>query len=136
MEQADRQAILDLIADYTWTFDAGDHEAFAELFTDEAVFGRAGSEVRGKDAIRELARNRWIEEPTPRRHLVTSFKLSEPEPDGTVRGRSMFLVTIATTGESRARILATGWYDDVYARTPEGWKFAHRLNHVDPRAKD
>ena len=109
-----------------------DHDAFAALFTDDAVFGRAGSDVKGKEAIRELIRSGWLEEPTPRRHLVSNIRLSEPERDGTVRGKAMFLVTIATTGESRARILATGWYDDVYARTPEGWKFAHRLNYVDP----
>ncbi len=135
MDHADRQAIEDLIADYCYTFDAADHDAFAELFSDDAVFGRAGSEVQGKGAIRELIRKRWLEEATPRRHMVSNIRLSEPEPDGTVRGKAMFLVTIATTGESRARILATGWYDDVYARTPEGWKFARRLNYVDPRVK-
>ena len=47
----------------------------------------------------------------------------------------MFLVTIATVGPGRARILATGWYDDIFVRTAEGWKFAHRVNHVDPRAR-
>ena len=135
MDPADRQAIHDLIADYCYSFDAADHDAFAELFSDDAVFGRAGSEVEGKEAIRELIRTRWIEESTPRRHMVSNIRLSEPEPDGTVRGKAMFLVAIATTGESRARILATGWYDDVYVRTPEGWKFAHRLNYVDPRAE-
>ena len=135
MDPADRQAIHDLIADYCYTFDTADHDAFAALFSEDAVFGRAGGEVRGREAIRELVANRWLEEPTPRRHFVSNIRLREPAADGSVRGKAMFLVTIATTGESRARILATGWYDDVYVRTAEGWKFAHRVNHVDPRAR-
>ena len=135
MDPADRQAIHDLITDYCYTFDSGDHDAFAALFSEDAVFGRAGSEVQGREAIRELVRNRWVEEPTPRRHMVSNIRLQEPSEDGSVRGKAMFLVTIATTGVSRARILATGWYDDVYVPTAEGWKFAHRLNYVDPRAQ-
>ena len=135
MDPADRQAIHDLITDYCYTFDSADHDTFAALFSEDAVFGRAGSEVRGREAIRDLVANRWVEEPTPRRHLVSNIRLQEPDEDGSVRGKAMFLVTIATTGESRARILATGWYDDVYVRTAEGWKFRYRVNHVDPRAK-
>jgi uncharacterized protein (TIGR02246 family) len=135
MGPADRQAIYDLIADYCYTFDAADHDAFAELFTANAVFGRSGSEVQGKEAIRELSRKRWLEESTPRRHMVSNIRLSEPGPDGAIHGKAMFIVTIATTGESRARILATGWYDDIYVNTPGGWKFANRINYVDPRGK-
>ena len=120
MDPADRQAIYDLITDYCYTFDSGDYDAFAALFSADAVFGRAGSEVQGREAIRELVRNRWVEEPTPRRHLVSNIRLQEPSEDGSVRGKAMFLVTIATTGVSRARILATGWYDDIYLRTRRG----------------
>ena len=103
MDPADRQAIYDLITDYCYTFDSGDHDAFAALFSEDAVFGRAGSEVQGREAIRELVRNRWLEEPTPRRHMVSNIRLQEPSEDGSVRGKAMFLVTIATTGVSRAR---------------------------------
>ena len=99
------------------------------------IFGRSGSEVQGKEAIRELIRKRWVEESTPRRHMVSNIRLSEPGPDGAIQGKAMFIVTIATTGESRARILATGWYEDVYVNTPGGWKFANRINYVDPRGR-
>jgi len=54
-EVSDRLAIHELIARYAWTFDEGDVEGFANLFTEDGVFESnifIGKPVKGRETVR------------------------------------------------------------------------------------
>jgi ketosteroid isomerase-like protein len=140
MNAEDRQAILDLIAQYGYTWDANDVEGFCALFHDDAVInlyvpGQA-TPVHTHQANsdrRAYIQSRWealAAQGIQPRHYQLNTVLTEVSP-GLVRGQLMILLTHQYPGEAVPRVVVTGIYRDEFRRTAEGWKFARRDQYID-----
>ncbi len=122
--------IEQLVYKYGWALDSGDDNgfAYADLYTPDGTFtgtnqGPSGRSYQGRETLAALARG-------GRRgalnvgHSVTNVIVT-PTADGAV-GR--VYVGIFDPGKPGMRPGAGhgGFYDDVYAKTPQGWRFAKR----------
>ena len=129
----DRQTILDLISSYSYAYDASDLERFAALFQANAVVTFRQGNLTGNAHIREAmaARRRWVaQQGIQPRHYQTNTLLTEIA-EGHVKGRTMILVTWQRSGEPEPKVVHTGFYDDEFRRTAEGWQFSKRAILID-----
>lgn len=123
---ADTLEILDLFARYAWGMDARDEEAFASVWTTDALWtASTGTHCQGKQAILENFRK--------------SKSTPLPEPGSAVRLFGHPVISFdgdratATTEMVAFRFAAgamapysVGYYDDALERTSEGWRLARR----------
>ncbi len=133
MNDDDRQAILDLIASYSYAYDANDIERLGALFCQDAVFTFQTTSFTGSGQIQQAmaARRQWLaEQGIQPRHYQTNSTLT-PMPEGRVRGRTMLLVTWQRSGEPEPKVVHTGIYDDEFRKTADGWRFFTRSAFVD-----
>jgi hypothetical protein len=118
--------IEQLVASYGHALDNGlgqddNGAAYASLFAPDAVFGRPYT--KGEEALKALARA----QPHNRRfarHFLTNIVI-EPAPGGAV-GRQFLVVVDQGEGDKPSSVLLGGHYEDVYVKTPGGWKFKQR----------
>ena len=125
---ADYLELQQLVARYSYAVDmhGGDGSAFAALFTPD---GNLGTQAKGTAQLAEFAAKTNADRSGPAfaRHFVTNVVI-KPAPEGAT-GRS-YLVTLDISEEGKpATILSGGHYDDVYVRTPQGWRIKSR-NYV------
>ena len=113
-----------LVASYGNALDSGygageNGEAYANLYTRDATFGR----TTGHDALAALAR---VQPRGPQyvRHYLTNHVI-EPTPDGAKGKQYLVVIDISEKGEPGSIFLG-GHYEDIYAKTPEGWRFKTR----------
>ena len=136
---ADRLAILELIARYSYAWDECDTEAYVALFTDDAVF-EADPEApdgpviscHGRDAIRAWAQPVHERRERSRmqiRHNQTGT-LFEELTDASARTRTMLLTTRCGPDPEPS---TSGVYSDEFRKTSDGWRFSRRtLRHDFP----
>lgn len=127
---ADHVEIQQLVARYAYAVDthADDGYAYADLFAADGVFGGA-STTSGREALAKLARSTQAERggPSYTRHYLTNVVIY-PTPEG-ARG-SQYLVAIdVSEGGKPSSVVHGGRYEDVYVRTPDGWRFKSRQLH-------
>jgi hypothetical protein len=123
---ADYLDIQTLVASYGQALDSGvgrddNGEAYANLFTADGVFGRPYT--TGHEALVTLAHT----QPHDRhyiRHFLTNMVI-EPSPEG-AKGRQYLVVIDLGEGGKPSSVLLGGHYEDVYAKTPAGWRFKSR----------
>jgi len=141
MSLTDKLAIQEVIAQYSYAYDAQDAEGFAALFTEDAVWEllAAGSthpaiRLESRAAILAWAKQRLHER---RGHFVSrhhqSSTLFEALTAESARTRTMVLVTHQDVTEAVPRPVASGVYYDQWRKTPEGWRLVHRKLHHDTR---
>ncbi len=119
----DRAALHDLYARYAFTFDSGDADAWAQLFTDDGRFAPpVVDEVVGTEALREFVATRSSTTPGMR-HLISNVLVEET--DEGARG-SAYFVCLRLSEDGRVRLRNTGRYDDEFARRDGQWKIARR----------
>lgn len=127
---ADRLALQDLIAAYSWALDTGDVDSLVACFTEDA---RMVEEVfeepdiwSGHDGIRGMARHYFNAPGFPgRQHHVTQMQFTL-RADGTVAMRSFAFVT-ECKDEPPYVLRFTGWYEDVAIKGSDGcWRFSSR----------
>ena len=138
MSLEDKLAIQEVIAQYSYTYDAQDAEGFAALFTEDAVWElfAAGSthpaiRLDSRSAIHEWAMKRLRDR---RGRLISrdyqSSTLFEALTAESARTRTMVLVTHQHVTEAAPRPMASGVYHDQWRKTPERWRLVHRrLDH-------
>lgn len=136
---ADRLAILEVLATYSHAWDARDADAYATLFTDDVRFDvyvptREDPVIRhdGRKALHSWATRRCAEradEPQSR-HNISGTLFDELTADR-ARTRTMLLETRRDPRESAPTPYATGVYHDEWRKTPDGWRFAKRVLHLD-----
>ena len=124
---ADYVEIQQLVARYAYAVDthAGDGYAYADLFAPDGVFGGA-STTTGREALAKLARSTQAERsgPSYTRHYLTNVVIY-PIPAG-ARG-SQYLVALDVSEDGKpSTVVHGGRYEDVYVRTPDGWRFKSR----------
>jgi len=131
----DRAAISDLLSRYSAAYDSNNTDAYANLFTVDAVITVQGERIVGRDAIHAWAeRGRKRRGPnTIVRHYQTNTLLS-PIDEDRVRARSMLMLTYQDKAGSlgtAAKVMATGIYLDELHRTADGWRFFRRSADAD-----
>ena len=141
MSLEDKLAIQEVIAQYSYTYDAQDAEGFAALFTEDAVWElfAAGAihptiRLESRAAIHGWAMQRLHER---RRRFISrhyqSSTMFETLTAESARTRTMLLVTHQDVTEASPRLTASGVYHDEWRKTPEGWRLVHRRLHHDTR---
>ncbi len=140
MNADDRQAILDLIAQYGYMYDSNDVEGYIALFHDDAVMHvyvpgqttpvfthRSHSERR---AFMLERRGTLAQQGIQPRHYQTNPVLTEVG-EGLVRGQTMLLLTHLRPGEATPRVMSTGICQYEFRRSADGWKFSRRDSYGD-----
>ena len=119
--------IQQLVAKYPYALDthADNGYAYADLFAPDGTFGT----TKGREALAAVARNNQTEKSGPKatRHFLTNVIIT-PTADGAV-GRQYLVLIDVGDASTPSRIDHGGYYEDVYAKTPAGWRFKSR-NYV------
>jgi len=110
--------------------DAGDWDAVAAMFTEDAQFIRpaGGDPVVGRAAIHASFASRPARKSC---HLITNIVVDVISADEAT-SRCTLLLYAAPAGETTAASPALiGGFRDKLARTPDGWRFAERAGFLD-----
>jgi hypothetical protein len=128
----DRLEIYELLHRYMFVLDScPDHDngyGYADLYTEDGQF----LSLKGREALARAISGRSagracspIRTRGPMNQIhVNLAPVIEPSPEG-ARGISYLLMIDGSGNE----IYWNGWYQDVYVKTPQGWRFKSR-NHV------
>jgi SnoaL-like domain len=123
--------IQQLVRKYGWALDSGDNYgyAYADLYTPDGIFvgtnqGPNGRSYQGRDQLAALARG------GPRGELYLSHlgmnHVITPTADGGATGRAyVAILAVGLVGRPNG-VSHGGHYDDVYTKTPVGWRFQKR----------
>ncbi|HEY4214706.1 MAG TPA: nuclear transport factor 2 family protein [Steroidobacteraceae bacterium] len=122
--------IEQLVFKYGWALDSGENNGFvyADLYTTDGTFtgtnqGPSGRSYQGRDNLAALARGSKLG-PLNIGHSVTNLIVT-PTPDGAVGRVYVGIFDAGQPGMSPGAGHG-GFYDDVYAKTPDGWRFKKR----------
>jgi actinorhodin biosynthesis protein ActVIA len=122
---ADYLEIQQLVARYPYAVDmhGGDGSAYAALFTPDGTFGM---QAKGTAQLAELAAktNKDRSGPAYTRHFVTNVVI-KPSPEGATGRSYLVAIDISENGKPTTMVHG-GHYDDVYVKTPQGWRFKSR----------
>ena len=136
--------VRDLYDDYAALLDAGDYDAWLELFTAEATYSaiarenverglelatmRADSRAMLADRLDALVGTQFFARRMTRRFVGSVRPVAAAV--GTVTIRANFVV-IESLVEAPPFVAATGVYDDVVVATAEGLRFARKVAMYD-----
>jgi hypothetical protein len=120
----DYEEIKALYARYNQGSDFRDTELFLSAFAEDAVMTRGGRDIVGMDALRadRAERYRGKTGDVGRRHMNGSYLIT-PTEDGAT-GRAYYLLLDVTTRQPT--MVASGYYEDVFVHTSDGWRIQHR----------
>jgi ketosteroid isomerase-like protein len=127
---ADYAEIERLYGLYNQGSDFRDAEMWLSAFAEDAVFRTGpGQEQRGQAELRagREERNQGQTGDNGRRHLNSSFVITATE-DG-AKGRAYWVLNDVSGLAPQA--VASGYYDDVFVKTADGWKIKSRTLHRD-----
>ena len=129
----DYEEIKELYARYNQGSDFRDAELFLSAFADDAVMTRGGRDTVGMAALRAERVERYAGQTGDggRRHHNGSFIIT-PTAKG-AKARAYYLLLDVTTRPPT--MVASGYYDDVFTRTSDGWRIQHRTLHGDGAAR-
>jgi hypothetical protein len=116
--------IQQLVARYPYALDTrGDNGyMYADLFAPDGTFGT----TKGREALAAVARGNQPEKsgPAATRHFLTNVIITET-PEGVVGRQYNVLIDVGNSTKASA-IDHGGHYEDVYVKTPAGWRFKSR----------
>jgi uncharacterized protein (TIGR02246 family) len=122
----DLEEIRRLLEEYARCLDAGDHAAYAALFTEDGELHAQLGEAKGREAIRSLLDAR-LKEPgrTPRTafHQIGNATI---ELDGDRATSRVMWAYVTHDYGNYPLILQVGHYDDVLVRDGDRWRFRRR----------
>lgn len=126
---ADRDAIRQLLATYTYNGDRGRLAELAACFAEDGVIEYPGTRAEGPEAIR-TALSSGLRDPALSfvRHHITNPWI---EVDGDAATARSYCAVYSDIGLDHH-----GTYNDKLIRTAAGWRFAHRLVRVDWQAEN
>jgi hypothetical protein len=126
----DYAEIQQLNAHYANALDscAGNGNEFARLFTPDGSFVTYNVNAEGREALAKFAGSPQYCAP-PNNALtinhITVNAMIEPSPEGAIGKSYLLFVKLGKDGNN-GQIIGGGKYYDVYAKTPEGWRFKSR----------
>lgn len=124
----DKDAIENLLMQYTYAFDQLDADRYVATFTDDAEFDLGGGQVlMGKDAIRTLITSRQSETLPPEmlmHHIITNssyefVSAAEVHHYG-------YWITMVGDMQNGFTVPAMGHYEDVLVKEDGQWLFSRR----------
>jgi hypothetical protein len=125
--------IQQLVRKYAWAMDSGDNYGYAhaDLFVPDGVFvgmnqGSGPRISQGRDALATLARG-GTRGDTNQSHFTMNHVI-RPSTGGATGRVYVVVLDVGVVGQPN-RVNHGGHYEDVYARTPLGWRFARRTYH-------
>lgn len=125
---ADRDAIRNLLARYTYEGDRGRVAALASCFAADGVLEFPGNAPAGPAAIAAaLASGSRNPRLTFVRHHITNPLIAVDGDQATARS---YFTVHSNSGPDHS-----GTYDDRLVRTAAGWRFAHRRVRIDWQAE-
>jgi hypothetical protein len=131
----DYVGIQQLVSKYAYAIDACTNRGYdyADLYTSDGWFGtsrngKPGQRYEGRERLADAARGGkpdcadvpWA----GITHLLVNHVI-EPAPGGATG--KVYLIAIGLDGEP-GKVEAQGHYEDVYVKTPNGWRFKSRLH--------
>jgi hypothetical protein len=121
-------AIQKLIADYNHIVDAGDGEAFAQLFVESGSLDTGFNVVKGSDELRGFAD--FVPTMAPgARHWVSNVSI---DGDGDAATAKLYLQMYSTAGgAAETKLVISGVYEDTLRRDGSAWRFVTRKFTVD-----
>lgn len=118
----DMAEIQNLYAQYNLMLDSGDAEGWADTFVENGRFGNS----EGRAALIGFAEN--FHEGNPQsRHWNTNLHVT-PTAEGAAGTTYLMLYNAGVRPPS---VTASGIYQDVLVRTPQGWRFQSRQVQID-----
>jgi hypothetical protein len=131
--------IQQLVARYAYEIDNCTNNGYdyADLYSADGWFsasrdGRVGNKSQGREKLAAAARgNMKTCDEVPWKgisHLLVNHVIT-PAPGGATG--KVYLVAIGLDGEP-TKVEAQGHYEDVYVKTPQGWRFQSRLHMLAP----
>jgi ketosteroid isomerase-like protein len=122
----DKLAIQELMAQYSFSLDFGDIEAFVGCFTEDAVFEMPFKTLKGSSGLRQFVSERAAERREhPIRHMVMNFIVDVQGDRATAKAYFLFLRVFPELPES-IQLLTTGVYIDELKKKGGTWRFSHR----------
>ena len=132
LDALDYLEIEQLVYRYGYALDTGADNgfAYADLYAPDATFtgtnqGPSGRTYQGRERLAALARG-GKRSPNFVSHYVTNVVI-EPAPGGAVGRTYVGILDIGNGGNgAKSRVDHGGLYNDVYVKTPQGWRFKSR----------
>src|SRR6187551_3138720 len=122
---ADYAEIQQLVARYPYAVDthADNGYAYADLFAPDGTFGQ----TKGREQLAALARKTQAERAGPNyaRHYLTNV-IIRPSSEGATGTQYLIAIDVGEGGKP-STIVHGGRYEDVYVKTPQGWRFKSRV---------
>jgi uncharacterized protein (TIGR02246 family) len=121
----DRAEITELVHEYARVYDEGKHHAMADLFTEDARidYGPAlGGPLQGREKIRGWLRGIYAFRRTS--HHVSNVQIRLAGDDRATG--TCYVLAWHEWPDDRPNAVLYGRYEDVYARTAQGWRIAER----------
>jgi hypothetical protein len=122
---ADYAEIQQLVARYPYAVDthADKGYAYADLFAPDGTFGQ----TKGREQLAALARKTQPERAGPNyaRHFLKN-EISGPARAGATGTQYLIAIDVGEGGKPSS-IVHGGRYEDVYVKTPQGWRFKSRV---------
>lgn len=125
----DQAQISEVLVRYATGIDRRDWELFRTCWTDDvdADYGQIGR-IRGADELtRRMAE--MHEGLGDTYHRVTNFTI-EVDGDRATARSYVHAVLMVSKDDPNGWIDVIGHYDDVFVRTPEGWRISRRRTHI------
>ena len=131
--------IQQLVAKYAKYIDSCSNNGYdyADLFTADGIFlpivgGKAITGIQGREKLAEVSGGGskgcknvgWITQGV--RHLYPNHVI-EPTPEGAKGTVDMMMLGL---GGDPNKIQYDGYYEDIYVKTPQGWRFKQRTHHA------
>ncbi len=124
--------IEQLVYRYGYALDTGadNGSGYADLYADDATFtgtnqGPSGRTYQGRERLAALARG-GKRGPNFMSHWVSNVVI-EPAPGGAIGRTYVGIFDIGNGGNgAKSRVDHGGLYNDVYVKTPQGWRFKSR----------
>ena len=116
-----------------WRYNHGgdfrDNELWLSAFTDDAIFSVAGRRtLSGMEELTAMRAERDAGQgDRGRRHWTNGWRIVAPA-DG-AEARVYWLLVDVAGGEPNA--IMSGYYDDTYVKTPDGWRIKKRTINFD-----
>ena len=122
----DIEEIRRLLEDYARCLDAGDHAAYADLFTENGELHAQLGVAKGRAAIRDLLDARLKGDDGPRRTAFHQIGNATIDVDGDRATSRVMWAYVTHDDESYPLVLQVGHYDDLLVRDGGRWRFERR----------
>ena len=131
--------IQQLVAKYARAIDTCSNNGYdyADLYTPDGVFlpivnGKSVPGIQGREKLAEVSGGGskgcknvpWIEQGV---HHIYVNHIITPTPEGAIGTVDMMMIGL---GGDPNKIESDGYYEDIYVKTAQGWRFKQRTHHA------